>query len=92
MLSAGGVHQLIGVQDQGHGAIVDGFHLHIGAEAAVLRGIAQLFADGQELFVQGIAQLGTGSIGKAGAAALAAVAVEGELADHQHFAADGFQS
>ena len=57
----------------------------------MLRGITQLGADGQELFVQGIAQLRAGGFGKAGAAALAAVAVEGKLADYQHFAAYGLQ-
>ena len=55
-------------------------------------GIAQLFADGQEFFVQFVAQFRTGSVGKAGAAALAAVAVKGELADNQHFTLDSFQS
>ena len=54
--------------------------------------IAQFLADGQELFVQGIAQFGTGGVGEAGAAALAAVAVEGELADNQDLAADGVQT
>ena len=89
---SGGVHQLVRVQDQRHRAVVDGGNLHVSAEPAVLRGIAQFFADGQEFFVQGIAQVRPGGLGEAGAATLAAVAVEGELAHHQHFAAYGFQS
>ena len=48
----------------------------------MLGGIPQFFADGQELFIHGVAQLGAGGIGEAGAATLAAVAVEGELAHH----------
>ena len=59
----------------------------MGAKLAVLGRIAQLGAVLQELFVKGIAQLGTGSADKVGTAALAAVAVEGELADDQHFTA-----
>ena len=58
----------------------------------MLRRIAQFFADGEEFFIKGIAQFGAGSIGEAGAAALAAVAVESELADHQHFASHSVQT
>ena len=86
------IHQLHGVENEGHGAVVDGLHLHIRTEAAMLGLEAVLPADVQEFLVQGLAQLGTGGAHKAGAAALAAVAVEGELADHQHLTAHGLQA
>ena len=78
---------MIGVQDQGHRAVVDGSDLHIRTELTVLRGITQFLTDGKELLIQPVAQLGVSRIGKAGTAALAAVAVEGKLADHQHLTA-----
>ena len=57
----------------------------------MLGGIAQLFTDGEKFFIQGVAQLRPGGLDEAGAAALAAVAVKGELADNQHFAMNGIQ-
>ena len=72
--------------------VVDGFHLHVRTEAAVLGRVAQLCADGQEFFIQFLTQGRGCGIGEAGPAALAAVAVEGKLADHQHFAVYRFQT
>ena len=78
---------MLGIEDQGHRAVVDGFYLHIRTELAVLGRVAQFFTDGEEFFVQSLAQFGTGSFGKAGPAAFAAVAVESELADYASTAA-----
>ena len=80
---SGCFHQLFGVQNQSNGAVVDRLHFHMGTEFTVLGRIPQFGAALQELFVKGVAQLRTGSCIEAGPAALAAVAVEGELADHQ---------
>ena len=74
-LPPGFVHQLVGVQNQSHGAVVDGRYLHVGTKLAVLGRITQFCADGQKLFIQGITQLGTGSIGKCGV-------LPDELPDH----------
>ena len=48
-LPPGLVHQLVGVQDQRHRAVVEGGHLHIRTELAVLGGIAQFLTDGKDL-------------------------------------------
>ena len=40
LVSSRAIHQLVGVQNQGHGAVVDGFYLHIGTELTVLGRIA----------------------------------------------------
>ena len=46
--------------------------------------IAQPGTLAQKFLIQPVSQLRRGGLRKAGAAALAAVAVKGELADHQH--------
>ena len=51
LAASGFAHQLVGIQDQGNGAVVDGRNLHVGTELAVLGRIAQLLADGKELFI-----------------------------------------
>ena len=48
--------------------------------------------NGQELFVQLLAQFRACGLSKTGAATLAAIAIEGELADYQHFAVYGVQT
>ena len=89
---SGGIHQLVGIQDQGHGAVVHRRHLHVRTEAAMLGRIPQFLADAKELFIKFVPQLRPGGFHKAGAAALAAVALEGELAHHQHLAPHLFQA
>ena len=54
--------------------------------------IAQLSTIRQKFFVQSATQFGVCRVGEAGAASLAAIAVEGELAHHQNLAADSVQS
>ena len=54
--------------------------------------ITQGLAVCKELLVQPVAQFRAGGLRKAGAAASAAIAVEGELAHHQHLAVDGVQT
>ena len=84
--------QLVRVHHQGQRSVVDGFHQHLGAELAGF-GVDALFpAQGHELFIQGDGHLGPGGGQKVRAAALAAVAVQGELGYHQDFTVDGFQA
>ena len=69
------------------GAVVHRGNLHIGAELAVLGREAQALALGKELLVEGHGHVGACGGEEIGAAAVAAVAVEGELADHQNASA-----
>ena len=79
-------HQLVGVEDQGDGAVVDGRHLHIRAELAVLHPEAPGAALLLEALVEGDGDVGLAGLGEAGAAA-GGVGVEGELGDDQQRAA-----
>ena len=84
--------ELIRVHDKGQGPIVDGLHQHLRAELAGF-GVNTLFpAQGHEFFIQGNGHLGPGGSQKFRAAALAAVAVQGELGDHQNFTVDRVQA
>lgn len=64
------------------------FDLHICAEDTALGFEALCGEDCEEVLVEGFGFFGRGGSSEAGAAALAAIAVEGELRDAEHAAAD----
>ena len=75
---------LVGVDDDGAGPLVDEGDLHIGTEFPVLDFLEALLVHLGEEQLIGIHREGRfGRLDEAGAVALAGVAVEGELADHQ---------
>ena len=63
-----GALQSVSVKEQSDRSVVDGGHLHIGAELAVFYMEAPRFALCQELLVQRDGQIGLGGMGKAGPA------------------------
>ena len=82
------LHQIVGIQNEGDGAVILASDLHIGAELPVLRLEAALAAFLQKLLIQGNCGFGTGGSNEARASAVGAVAVERELADDQNLTAD----
>ena len=64
------------------------FYLHMGSENAALGLQPQRGEHNEETFVEGFGLYGAGGLIETGSAALAAIAVEGELRNAQNTAAD----
>ena len=80
---------VLAVDGEGDGAVVDEGDFHVCAELAGFHRLAKLaFQCGDELFVQRDSDLRLGGAGEGGAVAFLGAGVKGELADHQHAAAD----
>lgn len=78
--------QLPGVEEDGHGAVVDQRNLHIGLENTLSHPEPKTLHRSAELLVERPGKVGGGGIGEAGAVSLLAVGIKCELADHQDLA------
>ena len=75
------------IQQNGYRPVVAQADQHMGAEAAFGHVHAVAAQEGGYLLIQCFGLFGAGGLGEGGAAAVAGVAVEGELRYQQHFAA-----
>ena len=88
MLLLTGLKQSGAVKEEVYGAVVCACYVHIFAENAFFDGHSLLCNKLGYFFVELIGQIRFGGVVESGAAAFSAVAVQGEIADEQDFAAD----